>query len=206
MDQGVTEKVRIMYKKNLLKEMILEKQAESVIQRVQKSTFKDACYIINNAWYSVTAQNIENAWTKMFKNQSSVENPEVSHIDVIETLNILQRVHGYEQSSYDQAKVWLEADQNECGWKPLTVEEIAKRTLDGSISSDEDEACEDYKDESANAIEHFANSSLEKTPPNASEALEGVATLFNFMELHQEFTTDDLLYVKRLRDRLFSLL
>jgi hypothetical protein len=67
MDQGVIETFRRLYRKELLRKLLLtDEDEESVIKMYKKIFLKDACYMISSSWSELKNVTLERAWLKLF--------------------------------------------------------------------------------------------------------------------------------------------
>ena len=119
MDRGVIEKLKRMYKKNVLSELLLEDSEESVTQLLKSFTLKDCCYMVSDAWDTVTAENIRKAWKPLNIGTSNaqVSEPTEDATNVSETLRILHCIPGCGGCDEDDTAAWLNNDRNDPGWQ-----------------------------------------------------------------------------------------
>ena len=69
MDQGVIEKMKRVYRKRMLRRLLLaERDEESVLQFVKNLSLKDAIYMVADGWGSLTDDNLKNAWKTLWPN------------------------------------------------------------------------------------------------------------------------------------------
>ncbi|XP_058790938.1 jerky protein homolog-like [Phymastichus coffea] len=108
MDQGVIEKMKRMFRKKLLRELILQQEGESIIKLAKKQTVKDCCYQIASSWDLVTEQDLRNS------------------------------VPEYADCTFEVAKNWIVEDYQVNGWKILDVQEIYERFTSSNQVEGED--------------------------------------------------------------------
>ncbi|XP_023247529.1 jerky protein homolog-like [Copidosoma floridanum] len=67
MDKGVIEKMKRMYRKQVLRRLLLNDGTEDGVIEFSKSlNLKHCCYMIADAWDSLTEDNLRNAWKKLW--------------------------------------------------------------------------------------------------------------------------------------------
>lgn len=64
MDQGVIVKVKNVYRKDLLRQLIVNDKI-TVKDFIKNFTLKDCCFMLARAFNSLTQQNLKNAWNKI---------------------------------------------------------------------------------------------------------------------------------------------
>ncbi|GFV92386.1 jerky-like protein [Trichonephila clavipes] len=67
MDQGVIEKLKIIYRKQVFRRLLLaENDDESVAAFAEKLNMKDAYYMLAETWDSLERQSVKNGWNKLW--------------------------------------------------------------------------------------------------------------------------------------------
>lgn len=127
MDQGVIEATKRLYRNSLLRELRLKNDEESVLSQLKKLTIKDCSYRIAHAWELLPQKNLQNAWNKILKNKIWNEDTQARYAEVVEMLHLIREIPGFRSCNYDQAKLWIEEDQRECGWRTYDATEILER-------------------------------------------------------------------------------
>lgn len=126
MDQGVIEKMKKIYRKSLLREMLLEKNEESILNYLKEINILICCIKISNAWLEITNLNICRAWRKLIPAcDIFVEN--FGDVTIDDVMHILNRIPGYEKISQEEVSNWLQADREEPGWNFLNLEQLLQR-------------------------------------------------------------------------------
>jgi hypothetical protein len=75
MDQGVIETFKRLYRKELLRKLLLtDKDEESVIKMYKKIDLKDECYMISSSWSELKNVTLERAWLKLFPPKDQTTN------------------------------------------------------------------------------------------------------------------------------------
>jgi len=138
MDQGVIEKMKRSYRKQLLRRLLLaEKDEESVIEFIKKVNLKDCIYMLADAWESLTETNLQRAWKKLWPYEEEKDDKEEKgDIDgaVNEIRGICSTLPGFEKCDKDDAMEWFAVDSNDPGYQILTDQEIADMLNEGTCS------------------------------------------------------------------------
>ena len=104
MDQGLIEKIKRIYRKQLLRRLLLaEKDEESVVQFITKLNVKDSIYMLADAWETLTKSNLQRAWRKLWPDEESriEENANENEDCVVnEVTEICSTIPGFEPVSY----------------------------------------------------------------------------------------------------------
>ena len=68
MDQGVIEKLKRLYRKQVLRRLLLveNESNDNVVNFSKTINLKDACFMLADALDSLTKQNVMNAWKKLW--------------------------------------------------------------------------------------------------------------------------------------------
>lgn len=187
MDQGVIAKTKRVYRKELLRQLLLsEKDEESVIAFTKKLNLKDCCNFLVSAWANVTQENLSNAWNKLWP---KTENIEISIEDHVENVNIEQIVElchaipGFEQCDITDATEWINSDENDPGYQIYNEDEIL------SVITEEN-GPEDDSDEEQD---------LDSGPSHA-DALTALELAMKWYEKQSESCMPQLMVLKQIRD------
>ncbi|XP_043473621.1 jerky protein homolog-like [Leptopilina heterotoma] len=109
MDQGVMQKMKQLYKKSLLREMLLVEDKLCVLKFLKERNILHCCIQISQAWSELTSTNICRAWRKLIPAcDIDLENKKDMSEDDI--LQILYRLPGFQNITVDQVSSWLEVD------------------------------------------------------------------------------------------------
>ncbi|KAK9751462.1 DDE superfamily endonuclease [Popillia japonica] len=93
MDQGVIEKMKRSYRKQLLRRLLLaEKEEENVIQFVKKVNLKDCIYMLAGAWESFTETNLKRAWRKLWPYDEGKDDNEEKEADIDGAVNEIRDI------------------------------------------------------------------------------------------------------------------
>lgn len=188
MDQGVIEKLKRMYKKAVLRRLLLADDEESVISLSKKLNLKDCCYMLADAWNTLTQDNLRNAWNKLVgKNEKNAENDvNTTETDLNEMTNILfPQIAGFSDCNRDDAQTWLECD-NDPGFQILDDDEIVDMVQE--------------EEEDSEREEHDFSDNEEESGPSHAEAFTALETVLSWYEKQDESCAAQLLLLKRMRD------
>ncbi|XP_015377198.1 PREDICTED: uncharacterized protein LOC107171470 [Diuraphis noxia] len=82
MDQGVIEKFKRMYQKQMLRRLLLnEGTGESVVAFSKLLNLKHCCYMAAVAWDNLTEENLRNAWKKLWVASMELEAEEETDLN-----------------------------------------------------------------------------------------------------------------------------
>lgn len=203
MDQGIIECMKRLYKKQLLRKLLLaDENEEGTLIYHKNINIKDCCYMVADAWTSVKAITLKRAWNKINgistqqqiqeeKENAELKNNEESDKDTdsmsTENLqNMITKVPGCSECNVEDIEDWLHSDSIDPGFQLLSDDEIIQSTKEESYPVDtEDDNDSTFELESG---------------PSASEAFACFETALNWMERQSECDHVDLLVVKRLKD------
>lgn len=190
MDQGVIGKMKKIYRKQLLRHLLLaEKDEESVVQFIKKMNIKDSIYMLADAWDTLTKSNLQRAWNKLWPEEQSA-GEEITNVNedcgVNEVAEICSTIPGFEQCDENDASEWLAVDNNDPGYQILSDQEIVSM-----VSKEDAETVEpDGKIEDE----------IEDAGPTHSEAFLAADTLMSWLEKQTESTPTQLILLKRIKD------
>ncbi|XP_053969096.1 jerky protein homolog-like [Anastrepha ludens] len=203
MDQGIIECLKRLYKKQLLRKLLLaDENEEGTLIYHKNINIKDCCYMVADAWSSVKAITLKRAWNKINgistqqqiqeeKENAELKNNEESDKDTdsmsTENLqNMITKVPGCSECNVEDIEDWLHSDSIDPGFQLLSDDEIIQSTKEESYPVDSE-------DDNDSTFELEAG-------PSASEAFACFETALNWMERQSECDHVDLLVVKRLKD------
>ncbi|MFS1564304.1 MAG: hypothetical protein ACL7AX_13000 [Candidatus Arsenophonus phytopathogenicus] len=188
MDQGVIECLKRLYRKRLLRELLLtdEKEEEDVIKFYKKINLKDCVYMAADAWNEIKNVTLKRAWRKL-NGLSEDENENNEERNEGELLRIIEEIPGSSACEVENVTDWLNCDQDDPGYQIMTDEEIVE-TLNNATAADEDDDCGD-DDEME-----------DKKGPTHSEAFDALNVALEWAERQDECNPMIVLEVKRLRD------
>ncbi|XP_046662996.1 jerky protein homolog-like [Homalodisca vitripennis] len=190
MDQGVIEKLKRMYKKQVLRRLLLaDANEESVVQFAKKLNVKDCSYMIADSWSNMKESNLKNAWNKILeKTREKIEPKVTDQEDVDEFLELYGEIPGFSECDIQDTENWLTMD-NDPGFQILNDEEIVSLVLaEDTTQHDSDEDCNTDTAEST------------KNRPSHEEALSAFNTAMSWLQKQEESCPTQLLLLKRLRD------
>lgn len=191
MDQGVIVKMKKIYRKQLLRRLLLtENDEESVVHCIKKMNIKDSIYMLSDAWDTLTKTNLQRAWNKLWPEEQSAGEEDVNDNEdggVKEVTEICSTIPGFEQCDENDAREWLAVDNNDPGYQMLTDEEIA-----AMVYEDDAEPIELVDDE--------VEDEIEEAGPTHAEAFTAAETLMSWLEKQKESTPSQLILLTRIKD------
>ncbi|XP_051158119.1 jerky protein homolog-like [Leptopilina boulardi] len=127
MDQGVFAKAKTLYRKDLLRLLILKNDHIAVQDFMKSFNLRDCCCMLAKAFQSLTQENLQNAWNKL-RGISRVMEKNSNDSDNSTTISqmhaMVNKIKGLEKVDRSEVKEWLSEDQHEPGWKQLSDCEI----------------------------------------------------------------------------------
>ncbi|XP_051156820.1 jerky protein homolog-like isoform X1 [Leptopilina boulardi] len=155
MNQGVIQEIKRLYRRNMLKDMLLETSEESLLKYLEKLNILDFCTQIASAWFEVSTENILRAWRKLIPACDIIV--ETCQVSVDEILQVLYRLPGFHNINVQQVLSWLDVDKNETGWKIQTVDEILQSLSHGNKSSNNEKEQEREEETDSQNIQYSTN-------------------------------------------------
>ncbi|XP_053968717.1 jerky protein homolog-like [Anastrepha ludens] len=153
MDQGIIECMKRLYKKQLLRKLLLaDENEEGTLIYHKNINIKDCCYMVADAWTSVKAITLKRAWNKINgistqqqiqeeKENAELKNNEESDKDTdsmsTENLqNMITKVPGCSECNVEDIEDWLHSDSIDPGFQLLSDDEIIQSTKEESYPVD----------------------------------------------------------------------
>lgn len=135
MDQGVIAKMKKMFRKNLVKALILEEATSetSVIDLAKKQTLKDCCYRVSSSWDAINVRDVRNAWNRILDKNNSPYDKKASTEEVNSLLRLLKDSPAFADCTFEMAQAWIEEDYADNGWQNMDVTEIFERYCNSFI-------------------------------------------------------------------------
>ncbi|XP_043477997.1 jerky protein homolog-like isoform X2 [Leptopilina heterotoma] len=127
MGQGVIDKTKRMYRRTLITNLLNADENTTVDEFMKQYTMEDFCFMLSNAFESVTTLNLKNAWNKLCGVSPLDEenlDPDEKILDYKTFCQMVHRIKGYENVHPASVRIWLNADFYDPGWELLTDEEI----------------------------------------------------------------------------------
>lgn len=186
MDQGVIEKFKRMYRKQMLRRLLLnEGTGENVVEFSKAMNLKHCCYMVADAWDTLTVENLKNAWKKLWFVSEEPEVEETNNLS--DFVNLFNEIPGFDDCNNDDAAEWLATDANDPGYHVLDDDGIVSSVQNQSEDEESnDSSCDEDGDES-------------KGPSHAG-AFAAFETGLEWFERQAECCPTQLLLLKRLRD------
>lgn len=192
MDQGVIEKLKRMYRKQILRRLLLaeDNTEDSVVLFSKALNLKHCSYMLADAWDSLTEKNLKNSWNKLWppsveSEQETVE--EIPRADLPEFVELFNSIPGFTDCNEKDAIDWINNDANDPGYQILDDDEIVSSLMIPGEENDNDDSSSDE------------DSGTCKKPSNA-EAFAALETGLEWYEQQEESCPTQLLLLKRLRD------
>jgi len=188
MDQGVIEKVKRLYRKDMLRRLLLSENnnEETVISLSKKLNLKDCSYMLADAWNSLTPENFRNAWNKLLGEsyEGTSDSLDTLEADLNEMVDeLFPEIPGFSECDIEDARSWFENDDP--GFQILNDDEI--------VSTIQEES-EDAENENLDGDDE------EESGPSHGEAFTALETALSWFEKQEESCTTQLLLLKRMRD------
>ncbi|XP_023228602.1 jerky protein homolog-like [Centruroides sculpturatus] len=190
MDQGVIETVKRLYRKQMLRRLLLadENNEETFISFHKKINLKDCCYMAAESWNSVDVSTLRKSWNKILKRplehfSNIVENTVESGIgDIAE---VITQISICAECDEEDVSEWLNCDVNDPGLQILSEEEIIQEisASDEQDREDEEEICE-----------------VRDIGPTHSEAFQCLDVAMKWFESQEECNSGQLICLKSIRD------
>ncbi|XP_043914003.1 jerky protein homolog-like [Protopterus annectens] len=189
MDQGVKEKLKKLYKKQVLRCLLLAEDEESVVAFSKRLNLKDRCYMVADAWNTFSQDNIKKPWNRLLGERGETETTDVdASEDLNEIVDMFQAIPGFSSYDKDDAQMWLEND-NDPGFQILNDDEIVSfmQEEEKAVTDDEEAECEDGEES-------------RKSGPSHEEAFTALKTAMSRYEQQEESCPTHLLLLKRMCD------
>lgn len=119
MDQGVIEQTKKIYKKNMLRLLLMGtlKQTEFLKQL----TILDCCNMIAEAWNNVSINNLRKAWKNLLPIENATDSTSSDNCD---NFNRFFNQVSNEICTQDELDLWFNTDAKNEGWKLQTIDDI----------------------------------------------------------------------------------
>lgn len=194
MDQGVIEKLKRMYRKQMLRRLLLaEDDAESVVEFSKKLNLKDSCYMLADSWDLLTRENLKKAWNKLWPEDSGTqehnENETATADNVKDVTELCQSIPGFQDCDETDAVEWLNIDANDQGYEIFNDDDIVS-----SVVVPDDQEDNDSEDDVADDDTSLASA------PSHAEAFTALETVMSWYESQSESNHAQLLLLKRMKD------
>ena len=188
MDQGVIEKMKRMYRKEMLRKLLItDESEEGVLSACRKFNIKDCCYMLTDAWKCFTQDNLSRAWEKLLVDKEREGRQDKLQVDqcAAKLTSILQEIPGCSDVAVEDVNQRLNLDPEDVGFQLFNNDEIVSQALNKDkvdVSLEE----EDAEDEDPTVSHSEAFYALEKT--------------LCWYEIQEECVPTKYLVLKQLRD------
>ena len=212
MDQGLISTTKKLYKKELLKRLLLNDEVQGAENFLRNLDLSDCLSILRVVWDSLKSSTLQKVWKPLLgdsivnpvtdcdphfnvpTNDNEHESPtdlSFSHDIVHQASQLLTEPDSSSEKSRDFLLKWLENERYDCGWEPLSDNDIVNFVTNGKCQI-----------EVVNDIEEKENmcgipDSQEIKP---SEALEGLQKFKKWMTSNTKFSQLHLRYVEELEN------
>lgn len=109
MRHGVVGKMKKLYRISFLRELLLEKNVESVLEFIRKRNMKTFSVQIASAWNDITVIDIRKSWRKIIPD-IEFGNTSKDDISVTDLVPILYRVPGFDSCTSEDVEEWFQND------------------------------------------------------------------------------------------------
>jgi len=120
MDQGIIEKVKKIYKRQVLETILLFNDTERISDFFKTWNMINCCNTIAYAWDTVTSVNIKNAWKNLLKDEIQCSSEQ---LDTASFVRLIRQLPDTEEITAECTDQWL-YDNNDPGWQILSDEEL----------------------------------------------------------------------------------
>lgn len=183
MDQGVIEKFKRLYRKLILRRLLAAEDEENLISFAKKMNLLDCCYMVVEAWSSLTPTNLSKSWNKLLGTQDQEDESTLEDI-----VALFKELPGFSDCDWEDAQDWMGCDENDPGYQVLTDREIVD-----AVQNEEDDDEED--DDDVNIQDKRNSSRL-----SHQMALSAAETLIEWYQQEPNFCPAQMLLLRRMRD------
>uniref|UniRef100_A0A5S6PZM8 DDE-1 domain-containing protein n=1 Tax=Trichuris muris TaxID=70415 RepID=A0A5S6PZM8_TRIMR len=116
MDQGVIRSFKGLYRKNLLRELLMndDNTAESVTAFYKRISLRDCCYIAAASWESVKQTTLRNSWNKVLgKSASWADGGRDDSVEIEEIARMLRIISICGECENSEVERWLGCDSED---------------------------------------------------------------------------------------------
>ncbi|KFD66258.1 hypothetical protein M514_21545 [Trichuris suis] len=142
MDQGVIENLKRLYRKQLLRHLLLseDQSVQSVLDFYRKMTLKDCCYMIADSWSSIKQFTLRNSWNNILDHRQLNATPGLSDAgeEMEELLEALKAVSLSGECENADVEIRLACDSDDPGFQILDDDEVVESILNVEDEMDED--------------------------------------------------------------------
>ena len=173
MDQGVLETLKRLYKKKLLRRLVIEEEnGTGIIAFLKTVNMKVVVDMISESWNEIKATTLRKSWQKIISSQpqapSSEESIEENHSDRVDPgeldqeINISEFISDFQELGFnmdqDELDGWLSSDSNDPGFQLMTEDEICDHVMSEAASAGADEEKDEDEDEEEHYVCPISNS------------------------------------------------
>lgn len=191
MDQGIIKEFKIMYRKQILKRLLLNDGTEQSILGFSKvMDLKHCCYMVADAWDTLTEESVRNAWKKLWavaEEREAREKTDQNYLN--EFVDLFNNIPGFGDCGTDDAADWLAIDANDPGYNVLDNGEV--------VNSLQNQNEDEESDDGSSSDESMGTATKEPSHATAFTAFE---IGLEWFEKQPECCPAQSLLLKRLQD------
>lgn len=193
--QGIIEKLKRIYKKDLLRLLLTADAVEDVcVQKALKPIdLLKCCYFLKNAWDKVTGVNVQNGWRHIFPSCSNLKVEVDSDEDVRSLFDMMEKMPEY-NTTMEEINIWLHNNDNEQGWdvandERATSSEHQRRDVNHEENREEENDLKERPND-----EDFCDGPY----PSAKNAFDAINTFMFWYQNQDQFSSQDSEYLLKL--------
>lgn len=198
MDQGVLQNIKKVYKRHMLNELLEGDGERGVVEILKSINIKKVIYMIAESWNQVAESTLRKSWKTLWLTNCDLSDNKLEteagisenerEIKPEDFVSMFQKIDGCSDVDISDINNWLETENNE-GCASLTDDEIiALCTTAENENEDDTDENTIINDDQPKVISH-------------SEATSHLEQLMVYFERQVETTPNELLMLKRMRDR-----
>lgn len=197
MKQGVIEKMKKLFRKSLLREMLLLEDHLSILEFLKARNMKTCCTQIAGAWQEITNADIYRAWRKLILS-CDIDSSKCDATSLVDDyLQLLNRIPGFQNLTPKEVTAWLAEDANDPGWEVMDIQKFLSSTQNTATGIENFTMKEEPMD--VKIKEELSESNVEeiviKNEPAAAEAVstgdQALAACQKFIEYKEWFETQE---------------
>lgn len=193
MDKHVVSKLKRMLKKQVLHKFLLAADDEdSLIAIGEKLSLKECCYMLSDAWITLTQKIMQDNWKKMLeisKVPTEVIGHKAEEKDLKEFAELFKALPGFSKCTLENAREWLKIDSRDPAYHILNEDEIVTSVKKFHFVKECDVS--DLDDDDVAEGESY---------PTDTEAFNAFDVAMEWCELQKECSSEQLILLKRLKD------
>lgn len=194
LDQGLIAITKKLYKKHLLRSLLIEEKAGNSFEFLKSLDFKNCFGLLSKAWGEVKESTLRKGWKPILgeeiirnftENSMTNERFYPEHFDELQYQNEIRNIScefsniitAGPISSYTEIREalhqWFEKDADDCGWQASSDEDIVNFVTHGKITAEEVSDIEE---------EEIVDESSEKESVSSTEAYESLSKFKSWLQ------------------------